>query len=528
MNQSLLKRVFLSEFAFWVLVALASLYFVAPFGQVIRNGFLPTLKEHVRLGMDLAGGTYLTLEVQTEKAVDAELVNRMQGIEDKLRRARKTLPTSKTVANETVALEFPTVQAANDALMMIRSDAGKDITVSSDGSTVKITLPSRMVQRIKEDAVARNIEVLEVRLNRIGVADIPIAPQGERNIIIELPDVSDPAQAKAMIGKAAQLELKLVDRVGHNADDLLYECDGDLPSDKEILPSREDREVYLVDKYTSITGKLLKNAQAALGGQSGAEPVVSFELSDEGGELFYELTSRNVGKRLAIVLDGVVLSAPSINEGIRNKGQISGRFTMPEARDLALLLKSGAFVAPVTFEEERQIGPLLGAESIRQGFVSCLVGLGLLFIFSLFYYKLSGVAAFIALVFNLLLILAGMSWLKATLTLPGIAGMVLTVGMAIDASILIYERIKEVLATGVPIGESVKQGFGGAMGVILDANITTFLVGLVLYHFGTGPIQGFAVTMMLGIIATLITGLFFLRSFFKFILNNFHVQKLSI
>jgi protein-export membrane protein SecD len=193
-----------------------------------------------------------------------------------------------------------------------------------------------------------------------------------------------------------------------------------------------------------------------------------------------------------------------------------------------LLLQSGSFVAPVTFEEERQIGPSLGQESIRQGLISCLVGLGLLFIFSLFYYSLSGLFAFLALIYNLGLILMGLAWLQVPLTLPGIAGMVLTVGMAIDASILIYEHIKEELSKGATIKLAVRSGFRDAMKVILDANITTFIVGVVLYNFGTGPIQGFAVTMMLGIIATLITGLFFLRSLFTFMLNNFSVQKLRI
>jgi len=227
-------------------------------------------------------------------------------------------------------------------------------------------------------------------------------------------------------------------------------------------------------------------------------------------------------------LDSEVISAPRIESAIRGSGEITGNFTTDSARTLALLLKSGSFVAPVTFEEERQIGPSLGQESIRQGLTSCLIGLGLLLFFSLFYYNLSGFFAFFALVYNLILVLLGISWLKATLTLPGIAGMVLTVGMAIDASILIFERIKEELSQGVALKKAVELGFSGAMKVILDANITTFIVGIVLYRFGVGPIQGFAVTMMLGIIATLVTTLFFLRSLFKFMLNNFDIQKLRI
>lgn len=240
------------------------------------------------------------------------------------------------------------------------------------------------------------------------------------------------------------------------------------------------------------------------------------------------LPAKNMGKMLAIVLDNMVISAPVIQAAIRSEGMITlGSADINYAKELALLLRSGSFVAPVSFEEERQIGPSLGAESIRQGLISCLVGLGLLFLFSVFFYGFPGILAFIALIYNLLLILLGLSWLNATLTLPGIAGMVLTVGMAIDASILIYEQIKEALAHGMPLRKAIQHGFSDAMVVILDANITTFIVGVVLFYFGTGPIKGFAVTMMLGIISTLITGLFFLRSLFSFILNTFNIQKLK-
>lgn len=511
-----LRSMLLSGFAFWVIIAGISLYLVFP------------LRQKIRLGMDLAGGTYLTLEVQTDKAVEAELIQRMQLALDKIKKARKSLPSQKSVENGVVLLSFASVQAANEALQIIKSDAG-EAQIDVKGNTITISMPARAAQRVKEDAVARNIEVLGVRLDRIGVADIPIAAQGEKRIVVELPDVANPGDAKSMIGTAAQLELKLVDRVAANEEDLRYELDGDIPSDKEILQARDQREgVYLVNRYTDITGKLLRDARPSFGGQSGAEPVVSFEFTEEGGERFFELTSKNVGRRLAIVLDGVVLSAPSINEGIRNKGVISGRFTANEARELSLLLKSGAFVAPVTFEEERQVGPLLGAESIRQGLLSCIVGLILLFCFSVFFYKWCGIVAFIALLVNLLLITVGMVWLKATLTLPGIAGMVLTIGMAIDASILIFERARELVKEGKSPRDAMFGGFSGAMAIIMDANITHFIAGLVLYHFGSGPIQGFAVTLMLGIIATLLSGFFFLKSMFKFIFDNFRVQKLSI
>ncbi len=510
------RRMLFSELTFWIVLCGVGLYLLYP------------LRQSLRFGIDLVGGTYLTLEVKVDKAVDAELVSRLQNIESKLKLARK-LPTSKVVEKEAIVLTFDNIQTAQEAARILKSREPQ-LQQTVENNVVTLRFSKSRAQQIKDDAVQSNIQVLRSRLDRLSVADIPIARQGEKNIIIELPDVSDPQAAKEMIGRAAQLEFKLVDKEGPSEDDLLYELDGELPDDQEILPGKNDErhQYYLVQKYTGITGRLLKDARPAFGGQTGVEPVVEFEFNEEGAEKFYDLTSKNYGRSLAIVLDGEVISAPGIKEAIRGKGSISGNFTTDSARTLALLLKSGAFVAPVTFEEERQIGPSLGQESIRQGLTSCLIGLGLLLLFSLFYYKLSGLFAFFALIYNLVLILLGIAWLKATLTLPGIAGMILTVGMAIDASILIFERIKEELAQGVALKKAVEAGFSGAMKVILDANITTFIVGIVLYHFGTGPIQGFAVTMMLGIIATLITTLLFLRSLFKFMLNNFDIQRLRI
>ena len=378
-----------------------------------------------------------------------------------------------------------------------------------------------------------NIEVLKSRLDRMSVSEIPIVAQGERNIVIEMPDVEDPAMAKAMIGKPAILEFKLVEKVARSQEELLDEFDGDLPDDFMIVPGKERDEFggqihYLVPAFADITGALLKDARASFGGETGAQLVVSFEFMPEGGQKFYDLTSKNLGRQIAIILDGQVISAPTVNSAIGSRGVIQGRFTSKESNELASLLKSGAFVAPVTFEEERRIGPALGAESIRQGLMSCLIGLGLLFIFSLFYYKVAGLFAFVALIYNLILILFILSRFHATLTLPGIAGMVLTVGMAIDASILIYERIKEEMKSGLKFPAALKAGFSNAMVVILDANITTFIVGLVLFYFGTGPIQGYAVTLLIGIISTLITGLFFLRSLFNVALDGFGFKSVKM
>jgi preprotein translocase subunit SecD len=517
MNTSARSSIF-SWFTFWVALAILFCYLLWP------------LRKTLRYGIDLVGGSYITLEVQTDKAIETDLLAKMQSITNRLKDTNQEMPATRTVENNAIVLTFSSAAAAQNAAQQIQGQE-KDLVISTSNQTVSLTLPDRVASRIKEDAVNRNVEVLRTRLNKLSVEEITIAAQGEKNIIVELPDVSDPQQAKEMIGKAALLEFKLVQKIGRTPEDIMYELDGILPGDMEILPSQDQtdgtpNQYFLVSKFAEVSGKDLRDARARLGDR--ASVVVEFKFTSEGGDKFYELTSKNINKPLAVVLDGVVITAPNINSAIRHEGVIQGRFTPDEAKQLALLLKSGAFVAPVTFEEERQIGPALGAESIRQGLISCLVGLGLLLLFSVFFYSMSGILAFITLLYNLLLILVAMSWLNATLTLPGIAGLVLTIGMAIDASILIFEEIKEGLAHGLTIRKAVENGFSDALVVILDANITTFIVGAVLYYFGTGPIKGFAVTMMLGIISTLITGLFFLKSTFTFILNKFNVQKLRI
>ncbi len=512
------RRIASSELMIWLLLCIVGLYFLYP------------LRKTLRFGIDLVGGTYLTLEVQTDKAVQAELLSKLHAIETKFKHERTIKPISKTIQNNKIILTFENNQQAQDAVRILKTDT-REINQTVNKNTITLSFSEGAEKRIKNNAVKRNIEILRTRLDRFSVAEIPIAPQGEKQIIIELPDVADPQEAKEMIGRAAILEFKIVEKVGSSENELLFEYDGDLPDDLQILPGeRHDGQpsYYVVQKYAKVNGGMLESAKASMGGQTTVEPIVLFSFNTEGGDKFYELTSKNIGRQLAIVLDNEVISAPNIHTAIRSSGSITGNFSSAEVKKLAYLLQSGSFVAPVTFEEERQIGPSLGAESIKSGLYSCIAGFALTFLFSLYYYKLCGLLAFLALVYNLIFILLGLAWMHATLTLPGIAGMVLTIGMAIDASILIYERIKEELAAGSGLKKAVDTGFAGAMGVILDGNITTFLSGIVLYHLGSGPIQGFAVTLMLGIIATLIATLFFLRSFFKFILDNFSIQKLSI
>lgn len=515
-----MRKFFASTFFGWILLAVIGVWYLFTF----QDGRPVLRSDRLKFGIDLVGGTYITLGVQTDKAVEVELFDKMDSMLKKMKEARMKLPTSKTIKNGTIVLTFDSPSEALSAAEFVK---GKDQTlkVSIDQNVVKISFRDAKLQQIKEWAVQGNVEVLRSRLDKFGVEEPTIAAQGEKNIVIELPNVDDPLKAKQMIGKAALLEIKLIERSADNEDDLLEEYDGEVPEGMQVLQSTDGRTFFLVPKYTDLTGRLLKDAYAGL---VQGEFVVNFKFNPEGGEKFYELTRKNFKRRLAIIIDNVVISDPRVNTAIRTEGYIQGNFTKESAKELATMLKSGAFVAPVTFEEERRIGPSLGHESIQKGLLACLVGLILLLVFSIIMYRVSGIFAFIALLYNLLLIMLALSQLRATLTLPGIAGMVLTVGMAIDASILIYEKIREELKKGIPVRKAVDLGFSDAMSVILDSNITTFLVGIVLYKFGTGPIQGFAVTMMIGIIATLITGLFFLRSIFNALFSLFNVQKLSI
>lgn len=407
----------------------------------------------------------------------------------------------------------------------------KDLSITRHDAALHFALTQAAQQTIIHEARESNISVLKSRIDQFGVGENMVAAQGDKNIVVELPDVQDIQKAKAMIGTSAMLEVKPVLDVGPTEQDILNRYGGTLPEDMMIAPGRNKgghKEYYLVPKHAELTGKMLKTARAnPTGGEFGLEPVVAFEFNAEGGDKFYEMTSRGSSPMISMILDGVVVTAATARLPLRD-GYISGNFTLEEAQEIAAMLRSGAFVAPVTFEEDRTIGPSLGQESIHKGLMSCAIGLLLLFLFSVIMYKTSGLFAFIVLLYNLLLILFALAALGATLTLPGIAGMVLTIGMAIDSSILIYERIREELKAGRPFREAVNVGFSGATEVILDANITTFLVAVVLYKLGAGPIQGFAVTMIVGILATLITGLLLLKAIFNFVLDVMHVKKFSI
>jgi len=512
-----LRQLFISRFSLWLILAVAGGYFVY------------NLNNYIKYGIDLVGGTYVTLQVQLDKAHETELVERMQDAADVLKKAGKTLPKSKKIEAGIAQLVFDDVKDANIAFEVL-SSAIKGVSVDRKETIVTLTLTSETKARIDREAVDSNINALEMRVNAFGVGETLVAKHGTDKIIVELPNIHNTQQAKAMIGRAALLEIKLVEDDSPSEQDLLNRYGGSAPEGFVVVPEhRGDRQhFYLVPAYSDLTGRLLKSAHSSLGGDTGVEPVVNFEFKKEGAAKFYELTANNIDRQLAIVLDGEVKCAPKVHTALSSSGMISGAFTASEAQELAMLLRAGSFVAPVTFEEERNIGATLGQESIRKGLMACIIGMLLLLGFIVITYKMAGLLGYIILLFNLLFSLVLLAGMQATLTLPGIAGLLLTIGMAIDASILIFERMRDELAAGIPLRRAIELGFSGAMTVILDSNITSLLMAIVLYKFGTGPIQGFAATQIVGIIATLVTALWMQRSFFTFATDVLGVTKMRI
>jgi len=407
------------------------------------------------------------------------------------------------------------------------------LNVVKEGATLLFSLPATEVNRLTREAVVSNIQVLRSRIDQFGVGEVTIAAHGDHQIIVELPQVQDVQRAKNIIGKAALLEIKPVLAEGMTSEAITGRFKDGLPDGIEIIASRARPHApyLLVPRRADLTGKLLKTARAnPRGGEFQTEPVVELVFTSAGGDKLYQMTSQGPRPRLAIIVDGVAVTDADVKKPPLEGTMIylTGAFTIESAQELAQLLKSGAFAAPVSFAEDRTIGPTLGAESVYRGLMACLVGVALLGVFSIFFYRFAGFLAFIVLLFNLLCILYAMWLLGATLTLPGIAGMVLTLGMAIDSSVLIYERIREELRHGMPLSAAVQAGFSGALTVILDANITTFLAAVVLYYIGVGPIQGFAVTMMVGILSTLLTGYVLLKSLFLYSIEGLGMRTISI
>ena len=495
-------------------------------------------QEKIHLGLDLQGGMHLILEVQSIEAVKSTAERFVQDLKDSLRKEK--IPFAKVDRPDDgvdIEVSFLKPQYA-DALAALLVESYPELqmleTVSEEGRTKAILgLQPEAATRIERLAVDQALETIRNRVDEFGVAEPEILPQGEDRILIQLPGVRDPQRAKALIGRTAQLEFKLVDE---GADVVTAAATGQIPPGDELLyeyvvdreTGRESKRPYLVKRRTLLTGRYITDALVQIDQQYN-EPYVLVTFDKQGSKLFARITEANVKRRLAIILDGRVNSAPVIQEKIGGgTARITGAFTMDDARDLAIVLRAGALPAPVDILEERTVGPSLGQDSINRGFKSMIIGGLLVIIFMIVYYRLSGVVADLTLLFNIVLLMGALTALKATLTLPGIAGIILTIGMAVDANVIIYERIREELRLGKTPRAAVEAGFKRASWTILDANITTLIAALVLFQFGTGPVRGFAVTLSLGIISTLFSSLFFSRYLFEYLVTVRRATRLSI
>lgn len=530
-------------------------------------------KQKINLGLDLQGGLYMVLGIDFQKVYRDEILVNGKKIE-------------RLMEDEGVRLvngDLDNKEADDPRYTFVVEDASKVDFVKSKisefyGSIVRLTsergseLSYGIAQSFKKDvegsAVQKSIEVIRNRIDEFGVTEPEIVSLGSERIVIQLPGVKDIERAKALIGKTAKLEFKMVNdevspdslfalvekakkegieyKKGEKFSDYTYRLNeflkNDIPKGQELVFERkmnkltndiERLDPYLVSKVAGLTGDELQDATVRVDQQDN-RPYVGLTFKSQGAKIFEELTGENIGKRMAIVLDGNVYSAPVIQTRIAGgsaqitlgNGNYNDLFT--QARDLSLVLRAGALPVELQFEEQRVVGPSLGGDSIAKAEMASIIGALLVFILAIIYYKFSGFLATLTLILNVIITLAFLVGLGATLTLPGIAGIALTVGMAIDANIIIYERIREELRFGASVREAVEAGFDRAFWTVLDGNLTTAVAGLALLNFGTGPIRGFAVTLLIGIVATVYCSYFVSRIMFEYYLNKTHGKKISI
>ncbi|MFI5020227.1 MAG: protein translocase subunit SecD [Alphaproteobacteria bacterium] len=474
--------------------------------------FLP-FERQIHLGLDLKGGSYLLLQVDTEAAERERLENVLDGVRRVLRTAN-ILYTDLRIEGAAVRFKVRDSSRIDDARAALQPIVGSAAApeyqiTSGEGGELALT-PTEVVARERaNDAVARSIEIVRRRIDETGVNEPEIARQGTDRIVVQLPGVQDPDRLKRLLGTTAKLSFHFLS--------LETPAPGaPAPPGTEYLPGTADAGHgggrYLVQRLVDVDGSHLTDAQAGTNSQNG-EWVVNFTFDSVGAREFGAVTTKNVGRSLAIVLDNRVISAPVIREPIFGRGQISGRFTAAGANDLAILLRGGALPAPLKIIEERTVGPNLGADAIRTGIYACAIGGAFVVAFMIFFYRLFGVFAALGLVINLCMLMGLLSLLQASLTLPGIVGILLTVGMSVDANVLINERIREEARKGRGPVSAIQTGFSKAMSTIIDANLTTLLKMMILFMLGSGPVKGFAVTISLGIMTSMFTAIVVVRLF---------------
>lgn len=515
-----------------IVLLTAVVYFLPTLQMALKGLEEPTWwpKKKINLGLDLQGGMHLVLEVDTDKAVENTVQRSYEEVRGFVRKNHIRIKGLQQTDPTTIVITLRDDADPGQAQGLI-SDEFRDYTVSNtkkDGlQVIQMRFKDAEADQVKKMAAEKALMKIRNRVDEYGAREPDIRPQGEKRIIVQLPGVIDAEKARKEIGRTGNLEFKLVDEVG----DLREALKGKVPPGSQLYYYRKDDpelagRPILLKKETLLTGEYLSEARVNFNPSTG-RPEVGIKFNTKGSRIFAKITEENINKRLAIVLDGEVYSAPVIQSKIVGPGRITGNYTDDSAKNLALILRE-AFPTPVKILYEKTVGPSLGEDSIRKGLISMLIGGILVVVFMLIYYKGSGVIANIALLINIVLIAGGLAAFSATLTLPGIAGIILTIGMAVDANVLIYERIKEELRLGKTPLAAVDAGYDRASLTILDANVTTLIAALVLFQFGSGPVKGFAVTLSMGVVSSLFTALILSRSIFDFFLVKRKIKRISI
>jgi preprotein translocase subunit SecD len=506
--------------------------------QAIKEkGLIAGIQQNIHLGLDLKGGTHLILQVRVNDAVKADSQQVVDRMKDFLRTANINYSdiTIEDPVNhpETIALKGVNPNSAGDLRNIVQERLPEYDLKSGANDTYSLTMKAQSLTALKQSAVTQAIETIRNRIDALGVTEPTIQEHGlgEYQILVQLPGVDDPERVKAIVQSTAMLEIRQAMDNGTpypSEQAALQAHNGVLPPDTEILKGRVDRRsqdaegpneaYYIITKSSAVSGRDLRNAQP--GQNQTGQPSVNFTLTRDGGNRFYAFTSAHVNEFLAVVLDGKVREVASIKEPIRDTGEISGGMNEQQSKDLSMILRSGALPAGINYLQESTVGPSLGADSIRQGVRAAIYGMLAVMIFMFVYYRFAGINANLGLFLNLVILLGFLGFTGATLTLPGIAGLILTVGMGVDSNVLIFERIREELRNGKTPPSAVEQGFGHAWLTIIDTHVTTIVSAAILFLFGTGPVKGFAVTLTFGLLANLFTAVFVSRAIFDSILNR--------
>jgi preprotein translocase subunit SecD len=529
MNKNLLWK--------WLLIAGVLLVFLFGIFGIPQSfsgaGLLDAMTKRINLGLDLRGGTHLILQVQVNDAINVDSDNAVEILKEQLNKKKIAFadiskPDSQNNPDRVVLKGVP--PDGRKDLLEIVADRLPEYNLSSGAdNTFTLTMKPQTLSELKDKAVTQAIETIRNRIDALGVSEPTIQEHGlgQYQILVQLPGVDDPGRVKDIMQSTAMLEIKQVLGGPYPSEQAaMQDKGGVLPADAILLPGHGapgaaagEQAWFLVSRVSAVRGKDLRDAQPST--DQNGQPNVRFQLTAEGGQRFYSFTSAHVGESLGVVLDNHVQEVANIKEAIRDTGEISGgSMNQQQAKDLSMILRSGALPAGIKYLEERTVGPSLGTDSIRAGVRAAVVGMLAVLIFMLIYYRAAGINADIALLLNLIILLGFMGYFEAVLTLPGIAGVILTVGMGVDSNVLIFERIREEVRNGKTPASAVDQGFSHAWITIVDTHVTTIVSAAILFLFGTGPVKGFAVTLTFGLLANLFTAVFVSRVIFDWVLSR--------